>query len=65
MSLLDAICGVKKTIVPAPFGLEMMKLMGMIRRYRDRVYVLNIPPLVTAEAERDVAGGSQLAQEPQ
>lgn len=65
MGLLNAIRGPEKTIVPAPLGLEIMLMMGMIRWYKDGVYMLNMPPPEPVEIEGDVAEGPQPAQEPQ
>lgn len=47
--------------VPSPHGLKTMRLMGMILRYRDSVYVMIMAPPETAEGEEDEAEGSPLA----
>lgn len=65
MGLLDAIRGAEKMIVPSPFGLETIRLMNMIRRYRDGVYVMIMPSPEIFKVETDAAEGSQPAQEPQ
>lgn len=65
MGLLDAIRGAENIIVPSLLGLETMRLMGMIRKYRDRVYVMIIHLPEKAEGEGDAAEGSQPAFEPQ
>lgn len=58
MGLMDVIRGAEKIRVPSPLGLETMHLMGMIRRYGDRVYVMIMSPLELAEGEGDTAKGS-------
>lgn len=59
MGLLDAIKEAEMMIVPSPLGLETMRLMGMIHRYRDGVYEMIMSPPETAEKEKDVAEASQ------
>lgn len=65
MGLMDAIIGAKKIIVPYHPGLETMRLMGIVRRYRNGIYVMILPPQEPAKGERDEAEGSQHAPQPQ
>lgn len=64
MGLLKAISGAEKTIIPSPFGLETMRLMGMVKRYGPSTYVMIIPLLKEFESESDETEGSQPAPQP-
>lgn len=58
IGLLDAIRGAKKIIIQSPLSLETMRLMGIICKYRNGVYVMIVPPLEIAESEGDAAESS-------
>lgn len=64
MGLIEAIRVAEKIIEPSPLGLDTICMMGMIRRYKDRVYVMIMPPLETVENKGDAANGFQPALEP-
>lgn len=64
MGLMDPIQGAEKIIVPSTLGLEDMRLMGMIKRYRDEVYVMITATPEIAKGEGNAGEGSQHAQEP-
>lgn len=61
IGVMDAIRGAEKIIISSPLGLETMRLMDMIRRYRDGVNVINMPPLEPVEGQRDATEGLQPA----
>lgn len=65
MGLLEVIREAKKTIIPCPLGLETIKLMGMVGRYRPSTYVMIMPQPEMAESEGDDGDGSQPTPQPQ
>lgn len=54
----------EKIIVPSSLCLEMMRLMGIVRRYRDDIYIMITPPPEPTEVERDATEGSQPTLKP-
>lgn len=65
IGMLDTIRGARKTIIMFPLGLEMMRLLGMVRRYIDGVYVMITLASEPAKGEGDAAEWSQPVPKPQ
>lgn len=60
MGLLDAIRGAEKIIIPSPLGLDMIILMGLLRRHRPGVYILPTSTPEIVEGEDHTADRSQI-----
>lgn len=51
--------GAEKMIVSSPLGIEIIRLMGMVRRFRLGVYTMIMPPPEIAKGEWEAVEGSQ------
>lgn len=58
IGLLYTTRGAKKIILPSSLSLEMMWLMGIIRKYSPGVYGMTRPTPDPAEDDNDAAKGS-------